>query len=125
MPDQNLDAGPGTWRRIAAGLVLLGGFADASLARPDRLGMVDVFLFASGFASVLLFMALGAARPWRLALTGLVGVASAIVVVLDAAEGFTTAEIAIAALDVLLRLALVASLAILAYRHVGRRRSLP
>jgi len=110
----------GRWRRVAALLVLAGGFADASIAHPDRLATVDLVLFASGIGSAVLFLATGVVTRPRMGVLAIAALLSILAVAADATMGLTRAEIAIAVADVATRTGLLVVLGILAARHLRK-----
>lgn len=114
------DPGKGRWRRIAALPVLAGGLADAGIAHPDRLAIVELVPFASGLGSAVLFLASGSVTRPRLVTLALVALASTLAILVDASMGLAPPEWALAVIDVCLRIALVVSLVVLALRHFER-----
>ena len=107
---------PRKWGRIAAVTMLVGGFADASLARPQVPGPLDLWLLATGFASILGFLALADVTRTSVGFATSIAMAAVVGLGIAASRGLTGAEIVIASLDGALRLGLVVALVIL-WRH--------
>lgn len=110
--------------------MIAGGFADATLARPDSLAWPDLGLVIVGLSSLVAFFALNAVTWPRVIVTSLVAAASLALVAAATSEPLVGARVMIAIVDVAARVGFFVSLVVLLRRHplrdprrmaVGRR----